>query len=195
MAFDYKEEKRETMKLSWIVRLTCIGLGVALLNLLPFTTGAIKRHAYQTLSNPYIVIDKSDYELSVYDDEGWYATYPVVFGNNTLADKKMEGDRLTPEGDFKITYKKKHEKWDKFMLLDYPTKESIEKFKQRKAKGEVPKNATVGGGIGIHGTWPHEDYAIDYYMNWTNGCISMKNSEVQELYNLVPNGTKVTIRP
>ncbi|HNC39819.1 MAG TPA: L,D-transpeptidase, partial [Chitinophagaceae bacterium] len=32
-----------------------------------------------------IIIDKSDYELSVYDDKGWYATYPVVFGNNSLA--------------------------------------------------------------------------------------------------------------
>ena len=26
-----------------------------------------------------IIIDKSDYELSVYDEKGWYATYPVVF--------------------------------------------------------------------------------------------------------------------
>ena len=32
----------------------------------------------------YIIIDKSDYELSVYDDKGWYATYPVVFGNSSL---------------------------------------------------------------------------------------------------------------
>ena len=40
-----------------------------------------------------ITIDKSDYELHVYDDKGWYATYPVVFGNNSLADKKMEGDK------------------------------------------------------------------------------------------------------
>ena len=35
-----------------------------------------------------IVVDKSSYELYVYDAEGWYATYPVVFGNNTLDDKK-----------------------------------------------------------------------------------------------------------
>ncbi|HEY2722182.1 MAG TPA: hypothetical protein VGI82_10680, partial [Chitinophagaceae bacterium] len=39
----------------------------------------------------YIIIDKSDYELNVYDSKGWYATYPVVFGNNSLDDKKMEG--------------------------------------------------------------------------------------------------------
>src|SRR5690554_4949903 len=49
-----------------------------------------------------IIVDKSDYELHVYDAEGWYATYPVVFGNNSLEDKKMEGDRNTPEGEFKI---------------------------------------------------------------------------------------------
>ena len=29
----------------------------------------------------YILIDKSEYALSVYDNEGWYATYPVVFGS------------------------------------------------------------------------------------------------------------------
>src|SRR4029079_6735500 len=49
-----------------------------------------------------IIVDKSDYSLSVYDDKGWYATYPVVFGNNSLQDKKMEGDKLTPEGTFHI---------------------------------------------------------------------------------------------
>ncbi len=39
-----------------------------------------------------IIIDKSDYELSVYDSKGWYATYPVVFGNDPMKDKSMEGD-------------------------------------------------------------------------------------------------------
>src|SRR5882762_3796311 len=58
-----------------------------------------------------IVIDKSDYELSVYDDKGWYATYPVVFGNSSLEDKQMEGDRKTPEGSFHVTSKKLHTKW------------------------------------------------------------------------------------
>ncbi|MEJ0106712.1 MAG: L,D-transpeptidase family protein [Bacteroidota bacterium] len=52
----------------------------------------------------YIIIDKSDYELQVYDDKGWYATYPVVFGSTSLDDKQMEGDRKTPEGNFKVNY-------------------------------------------------------------------------------------------
>lgn len=142
----------------------------------------------------YILIDKSKYELSVYDDKGWYATYPVVFGNSSLEDKKMEGDKNTPEGTFHIISKRIHDEWDRFMALDYPTKESWEKFNKRKALGEIPASAHIGGGIGIHGTWPHEDFVIDRYKNWTLGCISMKRSDVEELYNYTPVGTKVIIR-
>jgi murein L,D-transpeptidase YafK len=142
----------------------------------------------------YIIIDKSDYELHVYDAKGWYCTFPVVFGNNSLEDKKMEGDRNTPEGTFRIISKKIHEKWDRFMALDYPNEQSREKFNQRKQRGEIPANARIGGGIGIHGTWPHEDFVIDKYKNWTLGCISMKRDDVEELYNFTPVGTKVIIR-
>ena len=53
--------------------------------------------ALNTEGDIYIIIVKSDYELKVYDKEGWYATYPVVFGSKSLEDKMMEGDRKTPE--------------------------------------------------------------------------------------------------
>jgi murein L,D-transpeptidase YafK len=141
-----------------------------------------------------IIIDKSDYELSVYDEKGWYATYPVVFGNNSLDDKKMEGDKLTPEGNFKIASKRVHEKWCRFLAIDYPTAESIQKFNERKQRGEIPSGARIGGSIGIHGTWPHEDFVIDKFKNWTLGCISMKNEDVTEIYAFTGAGTKVTIR-
>jgi lipoprotein-anchoring transpeptidase ErfK/SrfK len=141
-----------------------------------------------------IVIDKSSYELYVYDQKGWFATYPVVFGNSSLDDKKMEGDRNTPEGSFKIANKRVHEKWDRYMGLDYPTPESLQKFRLRKQRGEIPANASPGGGVGIHGTWPHDDYMIDRYQNWTNGCISLKNEDVEDLYSYVPVGTPVTIK-
>lgn len=142
----------------------------------------------------HLIIDKSDYELNVYDEKGWFATYPVVFGNNTLEDKKMEGDRCTPEGEFRIQSKRIHEKWNRFMGIDYPTKESYDRFKRRKANGEIPSSAKIGGAIGIHGTWPNDDYIIDRYKNWTMGCISMKNTDVQDLYSYMPIGTIVTIR-
>lgn len=141
-----------------------------------------------------IVVDKSSYELYVYDAEGWFATYPVVFGNNSLDDKKMEGDRNTPEGSFKIVNKRVHDKWDRYMGLDYPTQESLARFNERKRKGEIPTSARPGAGIGIHGTWPNDDYIIDRYKNWTNGCVSLKNSDVEDLYSYIPIGTPVTIR-
>lgn len=145
--------------------------------------------------SPYtVIIDKSDYELRIYDNQGWYATYPVVFGNKSLGDKKMEGDRNTPEGTFHIVSKKNHAEWGRFMLLDYPNNESIEKFNERKAHGEIPSSASIGGGIGIHGTRKDEEFAVDRYQNWTWGCISVKYSDIFELYNLLPVGTKVVIQ-
>jgi len=142
----------------------------------------------------YIIIDKSDYELQVYDDEGWYATYPVVFGNKDLSDKLMEGDKRTPEGSFKIISKRPHEKWHKMLMLDYPTKDSWAKFKQRKAEGQIPRAAKIGGGIAIHGTWPNDNLVVDDYTNWTQGCIALKNEDLDELETYLPIGTKVMIR-
>jgi murein L,D-transpeptidase YafK len=142
----------------------------------------------------YIEVVKTNYELKVFDQDGWYATYPVVFGSKSLEDKMMAGDRKTPEGVYHIVSKRPHEKWDKMMLIDFPTKVDMDKFKDRKAKGLIPRNAQIGGGIAIHGTWPHDDIAVDLYQNWTNGCIALKNEDCDELYELIQVGTKVTIQ-
>ena len=155
-------------------------------------------HSTQTgrapVSSAYrLIIKKGTYEMTVFDDQGWYGTYPVVFGNKSLADKRMEGDRLTPEGHFRIVGKKVHKQWGKFLLLDYPTRESIEKFNKLKASGAIPKKASIGGGIGIHGTRPNEEWVIDKYINWTAGCISVRYSDMDELYDMLPVGTEVII--
>ena len=163
-------------------------------NIQTYKTSKSKKSASLPISPIKIVVDKSSYELHVYDAKGWYATYPVVFGNKNLDDKKVEGDRKTPEGTYHIAAKRYHDKWSRFMALDYPNKEDLAKFEERKRRGEVPRNASPGGGIGIHGTWPHEGFVVDRYNNWTNGCISLKNEDVQELYNYVPVGTSITIR-
>ncbi len=164
-----------------------------LLTLFIVTTSFHNKNAY-TFPNFRIVITKHSYELSVYDTKGWLVTYPVVFGNKDLRDKLMEGDRETPEGNFKIRSKCVHQKWCRMLMLDYPNQESVEKFTVRKQQGMIPAYAKIGGGVGIHGTWPHEDYAIDKYENWTQGCISMKNEDVKELFNMIPVGTEVAIR-
>ena len=141
-----------------------------------------------------VVIDKSDYELMLYEDGEWIATYPVVFGNKDQGDKMMEGDKRTPEGNFRITDKRKHAEWGFFLLLDYPNADSKTRFSDRKKLGQIPKTARIGGGIGIHGTRRHEEYAVDRFMNWTEGCISVKYSHISELYEMLPLGTPVEIR-
>lgn len=143
----------------------------------------------------YIIIDKSDYELKVYDEEGWYATYPIVFGSKDLGDKMREGDKKTPTGSFKIILKKIHDKWGPELLLDYPTDESLQRFNERKKKGLIPKSARIGNGIAIHATRPEEEWTIDNFYNWTDGCISVKYTEMKDLFSYIPTGTKVTIQP
>ena len=142
----------------------------------------------------YILIEKSKYSLSVCDSTGWLISYPVVFGTGGESEKQIEGDKKTPEGSFHILDKHGHDKWSKFMLLDYPTKEDLANFKVLKESKRIPEKAVIGGGIGIHGTWPHDDFMIDYYKNWTDGCISMKNDDIDDLYKFVHSGMLVVIK-
>jgi murein L,D-transpeptidase YafK len=145
-------------------------------------------------ANPYyIIISKKNYELKVYDDQGWYATYPCVFGSNDFRDKYMAGDKRTPEGKFKVLLKRNNTKWKYELLLDYPNQESYKKFDERKAEGLIPRNAQIGGGIAIHATRPQEEWTVDYYQNWTDGCVSLKYTEAADLYSYIPVGTPVTI--
>jgi murein L,D-transpeptidase YafK len=155
----------------------------------------VKAIVTDSVRNPYyIIVDKSEYELYVYDDEGWYATYPIVFGSKDLSDKMREGDKRTPDGSFKVILKKIHQKWGPELLLDYPNETSVRKFNDRKAKGLIPKNAKIGDGIAIHATRPQEEWTIDNFYNWTDGCVSVKYTEMKDLYSYIPVGTPVTIR-
>ncbi len=157
---------------------------------------AVQYKIKDSVENPYyIIIDKSDYELKVYDAEGWYATYPIVFGGKDMGDKMREGDRRTPEGKFKVILKKIHPQWGPELLLNYPNDESFVRFNDRKAKGLIPKNAKIGGGIAVHATRPEEEWTVDNYYNWTDGCVSVKYTEMKDLYSYIPVGTPVTIKP
>ena len=145
-------------------------------------------------SSYYVVVDKSEYELKVFDAEGWLISFPIVLGNDDQGDKLVQGDRKTPEGTFTIIAKRAHNKWCRFMTLDYPTAVDVQKFNMRKQQGLIPPHAKIGGDIGIHGTWPREEFAVDQYQNWTQGCISLKNEHIKQFYNIVPVGTRITIQ-
>src|SRR6202000_57061 len=119
---------------------------------------AVRRFFYPAPEGDvYIIVIKSHYELQLFDQKGWYASYPAVFGSKSLDDKMVMGDRKTPEGIYHIVAKRPHEKWNKILDLDYPTASDIAKFNERKTRGLIPKDAKIGNGIAIHGTWPHDD--------------------------------------
>lgn len=171
-------------------------LAVALLSFRDAHHRAVNRRFFHPFpeGEVYIIVIKSNYELQLYDKDGWYATYPAVFGSKSLDDKLVMGDRKTPEGTFHIVAKRPHEKWDKIMDLDYPTAADVAKFNGRKAQGLIPRDAKIGDGIAIHGTWPNDDRAVDAYQMWTNGCVSLKNEDMDEVFRMAPVGTKVIIQ-
>jgi murein L,D-transpeptidase YafK len=148
-----------------------------------------------TKDDYYIVIEKSKYMLDVYNaNDELMVAYPVVFGNDDLGDKLYEGDKRTPEGTFYITGKKQHKLWDKYLTLSFPNEESYAKFNERRERGQVPQNASIGGGIGLHGTWANDRVAVDRKENWTSGCVSTKNCYIDELFKYIPVGTRVIIK-
>jgi murein L,D-transpeptidase YafK len=119
-----------------------------------------------------------------------------VLGKDPQWAKLYEGDHRTPEGEYHIINKYFHPYWSRFMLLDYPTPANQEIYAWSLTAGLLPERGSndvpgIGGAIGIHGT---EDESLNQRgINWTEGCISLFNGDIDELYELVSVGTRVVI--
>jgi murein L,D-transpeptidase YafK len=140
-----------------------------------------------------IRVSKLNYLLSISIDSKVIKSYPVVLGSDPVHDKLREGDRCTPEGKFKIKAMYPHKAWSKFIWFDYPNIESYKKHNQAKKKKEIPTNSTIGGDVGIHGVPNGADYVIDQKQNWTWGCVSLKNKDINEIYRFAFIGMVVEI--
>lgn len=141
----------------------------------------------------HLAISKTDYRLKVMADTLVLKTYPVVLGGNPIDDKLRQGDQCTPEGIFHLRAKYPHDKWSKFLWIDYPTEDSWRKHQAAKANGEISESATIGGEVGIHGVPLGRDDMIPAQYNWTLGCISLRNVDIDEIYPFVEIGTRVVI--
>lgn len=140
-----------------------------------------------------LVVDKAKRCLLVYYKKRMIRAYKATFGPDPMQDKSMEGDRCTPEGEFKITSLNPRSKYNKFMLISYPNDSTRARFNRLKSKGILPATARIGGDIGIHGIWPGGDDMIELGVGWTDGCVALKNKDIEELYSIVGVGTKVVI--
>jgi murein L,D-transpeptidase YafK len=141
-----------------------------------------------------IVVSKSHYRVALYYRQRLIRSYKAVFGPNPSNNKLMEGDRNTPEGKFTIINKNPASKYNKFMLLNYPNDSAMVRFNKLKSLGKIPATAKIGGDIGIHGIWKGGDDMIEMGVGWTDGCVALKNNDIEELFSLVGVGTKVVIR-
>jgi murein L,D-transpeptidase YafK len=138
-----------------------------------------------------IVVDKSDHLMQVYAKDKIIATYRVGFGTNPLGHKQQEGDKRTPEGRYMLDYKNANSTFFKSIHISYPNKAD---------KAEAKRlGVRPGGDIMIHGQAndPVVRAAIDRYPypDWTYGCISMKNEDMQRLWDMVAVPTPIHIRP
>jgi murein L,D-transpeptidase YafK len=138
-----------------------------------------------------IVVHKLSRKLICYRGLTPIKTYPVVLGNDPYNDKLCQGDTCTPEGVYRVRAKYPHSKWDSFIWLDYPNNQNWLKFARAKEAGRIPPEADIGGQVGIHGT--EDPYRNISGENWTKGCISLLNKDLDEIYPLVNDKTLVVI--
>ncbi len=131
-----------------------------------------------------LIVSKLERRLAVYRSGKLVRTFDVGLGFNGLADKRFAGDNATPEGRYTIIRKIPSSLYYKALLIDYPNDEDRQLFAREKARGAIPRSASIGGMIEIHGGGQD---------SLTRGCISLDNARMDELYALVPVGTPITI--
>jgi hypothetical protein len=135
-----------------------------------------------------IIIDKFSRKCFVYLGGTKKFEFEAELGANWVGDKRLKGDKATPEGMYKVTKKVEGSKtkYHKALLLDYPNDEDKRKFRSEIENGSLPATAAIGGLIEIHG---NGGKGID----WTEGCIALTDKEIDLVYKNVKVGTPVTI--
>ncbi len=154
------------------------------------------------LNNPRIVVYKTKRKLELYADNTLLRTYRVSLGLNPVPPKQRQGDRATPEGEYYVFVRNDKSAFYLSLGLSYPNVADAERglrdglvsrrqhdaiVKAINRKARPPQNTALGGDIFIHGGGTGSD--------WTWGCVALENADIKELFNAVPVGTPVTIKP
>ena len=118
----------------------------------------------------------------------------------------------TPVGYYEISKKRQRTSFPKSLLISYPNW----KDKHNARVLGIPEDQ-IGGMILIHGNpykptkgvveWAAkfgisketvDEWARDYFypfFDWTNGCIAVSDAEMDEIFELIDQGTKINIYP
>ena len=136
-----------------------------------------------------IVILKSAHSMTLLNGGKVLKTYKVALGSVPVGPKRVEGDHKTPEGDYLIDAKNAHSQFHLSLHISYP---SAADQQRARSMGSRP-----GGAIMIHGLAASFAYLgpLHRQTDWTDGCVAVTNAEIEEIWKLVPVGTRVEIRP
>jgi murein L,D-transpeptidase YafK len=136
-----------------------------------------------------VLVLKSAHQLQLLSRGKILKTYRISLGKQPKGPKLREGDMRTPEGFYWIDWRKTSDNYYLSLHISYPNSRDKELARKR--------GVTPGGMIMIHGTPVDEEYPEWYFstLDWTNGCIAMKNTDIKQLWDTVKDGTMIEIRP
>ncbi len=133
-----------------------------------------------------IVVHKAERLMYVFNQGRLLKIYRVCLGSSPVGDKQCKGDGKTPEGLYFINDRNPKSAYHKNLGISYPNDADR---KQAAAMGKLP-----GGDIKVHGL-PNDYVGGPVTYDWTDGCISVSNEEIDELYVAVKTGSPILIKP
>ena len=130
-----------------------------------------------------IVVWKSKRRLVLFKNKQPIKIYRIRLGFDPIGPKRKKGDGKTPEGNYLITHKNPNSAFHKSLGISYPNKSDLLLAKKN---GLHP-----GNNIFIHGG--PKNFLKHLLFDWTEGCIALTDSEINEIYDIVPVKTPVYI--
>jgi murein L,D-transpeptidase YafK len=136
-----------------------------------------------------VVVLKTERKMILMQGDLVLRVYRVALGRYPMGHKLREGDSRTPEGLYTLDFKLEDSDFYKAIRVSYPNERDIFYARQH---GVDP-----GGKIMIHGL-PNDLTAARVghpVIDWTQGCIAVTNSEMDEIWSMVDSGTPIEIHP
>lgn len=135
-----------------------------------------------------VVVNKGRREMLLLRGESVLRSYRIALGRNPLGHKQHEGDGRTPEGHYVIDRRNPKSAYHLALHISYPNGADHDRARQL---GLDP-----GGDIMIHG-FPNGGAAPPDHpeKDWTQGCIAVTDREMDEIWQLVADGTPIEILP
>jgi murein L,D-transpeptidase YafK len=136
-----------------------------------------------------IVVEKAKRTLTLYLGGQPVRSYQVALGTQPVGDKVKIGDGRTPEGLFHIDFKNSQSKYHMALHISYPDAAHVQRASVL--------GVAAGGDIMIHGLPPKYASigAAHVQYNWTEGCVAVTDSEIEEIFRAVPSGAPIQIKP